>query len=241
VFKEVLLECVNFEINSSDKVALIGPNGSGKTTLLREIFKNNHESIEIHEDAHMAFLSQLQGEMLNESNTILEEFFETGFKSYDEIRTHLFNYGFEEELMNQKIEAFSGGEKNLLQMAKISASKANLLLLDEPTSHLDTYSQIALEKAIENYNGAVLMISHDFYSIANCMDYVLIVEDKTIRKMSIRKFRKMIYANHFDKDYLENEQKKKAVETKIALALMDTNFALAKALSEELEALNKLL
>ncbi len=240
-FKDVLLESVNFEISSTDKVALIGPNGSGKTTLLREIFKNNHESIEIHEDAHMAFLSQLQGEMLNESNTILEEFFETGFKSYDEIRIHLLNYGFEEELMNQKIEALSGGEKNLLQMAKISASKANLLLLDEPTSHLDTYSQIALEKAIENYNGAVLMISHDFYSIANCMDYVLIIEDKTIRKMSIRKFRKMIYTNHFDKDYLEIEQKKKAVETKISLALMDTNFELAKALSKELETLIKLL
>ncbi|WP_313132563.1 ABC-F family ATP-binding cassette domain-containing protein [Anaerocolumna sp.] len=240
-FKDVLLENVNFEISPTDKVALIGPNGSGKTTLLREIFKNNHESIEIHEDTHMAFLSQLQGEMLNESNTILEEFFETGFKSYDEIRIHLLNYGFEEELMNQKIEALSGGEKNLLQMAKISASKANLLLLDEPTSHLDTYSQLALEKAIENYNGAVLMISHDFYSIANCMDYVLIIEDKTIRKMSIRKFRKMIYANHFDKDYLEIEQKKKAVETKIALALMDTNFELAKALSEELETLIKLL
>jgi ATP-binding cassette subfamily F protein 3 len=240
-FKDILLESVNFEINSTDKVALIGPNGSGKTTLLREIFKNNHESIEIHEDAHMAFLSRLQGEMLNESNTILEEFSETGFKSYDEIRTHLLNYGFEEELMNQNIEALSGGEKNLLQMAKISASKANLLLLDEPTSHLDTYSQIALEKAIENYNGAVLMISHDFYSIANCMDYVLIIEDKTIRKMSIRKFRKMIYANHFDKDYLEIEEKKKAVETKIALALMDTNFELAKALSEELETLIKLL
>lgn len=240
-FKDILLENVNFEINSTDKVALIGPNGSGKTTLLREIFKNNHESIEIHEDAHMAFLSQLQGEMLNESNTILEEFFETEFKSYDEIRTHLFNYGFEEELMNQKIEALSGGEKNLLQMAKISASKANLLLLDEPTSHLDTYSQIALEKAIDNYNGAILMISHDFYTIANCMDYVLLIEDKTIRKMSIRKFRKMIYANHFDKDYLEIEQKKKTVETKIALALKDTNFVLAKALSEELEALIKLL
>ncbi len=240
-FKDVLLENVNFEINSTDKVALIGPNGSGKTTLLREIFKNNQESIEIHEDAHMAFLSQLQDEMLNESNTIVEEFLEAGFKTYDEIRTHLFNYGFEEELMNQKIEALSGGEKNLLQMAKISASKANLLLLDEPTSHLDTYSQIALEKAIENYNGAILMISHDFYSIANCMDYVLLIEDKRIRKMSIRKFRKMIYANHFDKDYLEIEQKKKAVETKIALALMDTNFVLAKALSEELEALIKLL
>ena len=116
-----------------------------------------------------------------------------------------------------------------------------MLLLDEPTSHLDTYSQIALEKAIENYNGAILMISHDYYSIVNCMDYVLIIEDKTIRKMSMRKFRKMIYAKYFDKDYLEIEQKKKSVEMKIELALQDTDFELAKTLSEELEALIKLL
>lgn len=85
------------------------------------------------------------------------------------------------------------------------------------------------------------MISHDYYSIINCMDYVLIIEDKTIRKMNMRKFRKMIYANYFDKDYLEIEQKKKTVETKIALALKNTDFELAKILSEELESLIKLL
>ena len=89
-------------------------------------------------------------------------------------------YGFNEEKLDQKIESLSGGEKNMLQLAKISDSNAQMLLLDEPTSHLDTYSQIALERAIKNFNGAVLMISHDFYSIVNCMDYVLIIEDKTI-------------------------------------------------------------
>jgi ATP-binding cassette subfamily F protein 3 len=240
-FDDILLENVNFELKSTDKVALIGPNGTGKTTLLREIFQNNHDSIEINEHVKMAFLSQLQGEMLNESATILEEFFHAGFKTYDEIISYLSNYGFDEEILHQKIASLSGGEKNILQLAKISASKANLLLLDEPTSHLDTYSQIALEKAIENYNGGILMISHDFYSIVNCMDYVFIIEDKTIRKMSMRKFRKMTYASHFDKDYLEIEQKKKAVETKIEFALKDMDFALAKVLSEELEELIKLL
>ncbi|MGB8452818.1 MAG: ATP-binding cassette domain-containing protein [Anaerocolumna sp.] len=240
-FDDVLLEKVNFELKSTDKIALIGSNGTGKTTLLREIFKNNHASIEVNEDIEMAFLSQLQGEMLNESNTIPEEFFDAGFKTYEEIRSYISNYGFNEEIMNQKIGSLSGGEKNILQLAIVSASKATLLLLDEPTSHLDTYAQIALEKAIENYKGAVLMISHDFYSIVNCMDFVLIIEDKTIRKMSMRKFRKMIYASHFDRDYLDIEQKKKEVETKIELALKDTDFELAKVLSEELEALIKLL
>ena len=79
------------------------------------------------------------------------------------------------------------------------------------------------------------MISHDYYTIANCMDYVLLVEDKKIRKINIQHFRDMIYMNHFNKDYLKLEQKKKEVETKIELALRDNNFILAKELSEQLE------
>ncbi|WP_433581026.1 ABC-F family ATP-binding cassette domain-containing protein [Paenibacillus amylolyticus] len=240
-FDELLLENVNFEIKSTDKVALIGPNGTGKTTLLREIFKNNRDSIEINADVNVAYLSQVQGEMLKDSNTILNEFIDSGFQTYDEIRSYLPNYGFEGEILDQKIESLSGGEKNMLQLAKVSASQANVLLLDEPTSHLDIYSQIALEKAIEDYKGAILMISHDFYSVVNGMDYVLIIGDKTISKMSIEEFREMIYTSHFDENYLENEQKKKSVEMKIELALKDTNFELAKSLVDELEKLIKLL
>ncbi len=240
-FQEILLEDVSFEIKSSDKVALIGSNGTGKTTLLRDIYSNNNDTIMVSEAVKMAFLSQLQGEMLQENNTVLEEFFELGFQTQEEIKQHILNYGFGEEVLTQKIGSLSGGEKNMLQLAKISVGGSNLLLLDEPTSHLDTYSQIALEKAIEDYKGAVLMISHDYYTIANCVDYVLIIEDKTIRKMSMRKFRKMIYANHFDKDYLAIEEKKKAVETKIEAALKNTDFEQAKVLSEELEELVKQL
>lgn len=240
-FDELLLDNVNFEIKSTDKVAIIGSNGTGKTTLLRDIFNNNHDSIEINADVKVAYLSQIQGEMLKDSNTILEEFIDAGFKTYDEIRSYLSNYGFEGEIVNQKIESLSGGEKNMLQLAKVSASKANVLLLDEPTSHLDTYTQIALEKATQDFKGAILMISHDFYSVVNGMDYVLIIDDKTIRKMSMRKFRQMIYASHFDRDYLETEQNKKSVEMKIELALKDTNFELAKVLVDELEELIKLL
>ena len=240
-FDDILLENINFEIKSTDKVALIGSNGTGKTTLLREIFKNNHASIEINKDITIAYLSQLPGELLNESNTIYEEFFDVGFKTYDEISSYISSYGFNEEILKQKIGSLSGGEKNILQLAKVSASKANMLLLDEPTSHLDTYSQMALEKAIQNYKGAILMISHDYYLIVNSMDYVLIIDDKTIRKMTIRKFRKMIYANHFDRDYLEIEQKKRSIETSIDLALKASDFELAKVLSVELEELIKLL
>ncbi len=240
-FDEVLLDNVNFEIGNNDKVAIIGPNGSGKTTLLREIFHNKTASITINDEPAAAYLSQVQGEVLTEDNLVLHEFLELGFETNQSVRSHLSDFGLDKEILHQKISSLSGGEKNIIQLAKICAGRSNLLLLDEPTSHLDTYSQIALEQAIRDYDGAVLMISHDFYTIVNCMDYVLLTEDKGLRKMSMRAFRKMIYAKHFDKDYLEIEQKKKALETKIELTLKDHNFELAQKLCVDLEAINKLL
>lgn len=238
-FDDLLLENVNFEIKSNDKVVLIGANGTGKTTLLRDIFKNKNDSISFDEQIKASYLSQIQNEMLNTSNTIFQEFFDAGFKTFDDIIAYLENYGFDEDILKQKIGSLSGGERNILQLAKIALAGSNMLLLDEPTSHLDTYSQIAFEESIQNYKGAILMISHDFYSIVNCMDYVLLIEDKSIRKMSIRKFRKMIYAEHFDIDYLENEADRRSIELKIALALESNNFDLAKVLSEKLETLIK--
>ena len=240
-FDEVLLQNVNFEIKSNDKVAIIGTNGVGKTTLLKQIFKNNNDAIKIDENIKLAYLSQMQSEVVNESNTILQEFYDVGFETYGEIRRYLGRYGFSSDILTQKIESLSGGEKNILQLAKVSASKANMLLMDEPTSHLDIYSQMALEKAISNYRGAILMISHDYHFIVNCADYVLLIEDITIRKMSMRKFRKMIYANHFDKDYLQIEEKKKALEMDIASSLRDTDFERARSLSEKLEEIIKSL
>ena len=239
-FEEPLLEDVSFELLANEKVALIGANGTGKTTLLRDLYHHTKESIHIDENAKIAFLSQIQGEMLNEENSVMDEFLDAGLPTYTAVTNYLLQYGFEESI-NQTISSLSGGEKNLLQLAKIGLGKSNLLLLDEPNSHLDTYAQIALEEAIQNYHGAVLMISHDFYTIANCMDYVLIIENNTIRKMRIRTFRKMIYANHFDKNYLELEKQKKKVETQIDQALEQSNFVLAKTLSEDLELLIKQL
>ena len=235
-FDELLLEGVSFELHEGEKIAIVGPNGTGKTTLLREIFDNNNPAIHVSEDAKIGFLSQIHGETLNESNTIYQEMEELGFDTKSQIAGFLKDYCFEEDQLGRKVDLLSGGEKNLLQLAKISCGTANLLLLDEPTSHLDTYSQQALEKALTEYEGAVLMVSHDFYSIANCVDYVLFVEEKTVRKMRIRSFRKMIYDSHFDKDYLELEQKKKQLEMRIEGLLKVSDYESAKAVSEELEA-----
>ena len=234
-YEDTLLENVRFEIKEGEKVAIVGPNGTGKTTLLRDIYRNNSSFISIADDVELGFLSQIHGEMLKETNTIYEEFESIGFETHGQIAEYLKDYYFEADMLSSPISQLSGGEKNLLQLAKISAGKANLLLLDEPTSHLDTYSQIALEKAIEEYKGTVLMVSHDFYTIANCVDYILFVEDKSVRKMRIRAFRKMIYENHFSKDYLEKEQLKKELETRIEKCLKENDYETAKGLCEKLE------
>ena len=234
-FDELLLEAVSFELHEGEKIAIVGPNGTGKTTLLREIFANNNPAVRVSEDAKIGFLSQIHGETLNENNSVYKEIEELGFDTKAQVAAYLEGYCFEEDHLERKVDILSGGEKNLLQLAKIGCGDANLLLLDEPTSHLDTYSQLALEKALAEYKGAVLMVSHDFYSIANCVDYVLFVEEKTVRKMRIRTFRKMIYENHFDKDYLELEQQKKQLETRIEGLLKASDYEEAKAVSEELE------
>lgn len=234
-FDETILENVSFELKMGEKVAIVGANGTGKTTLLRDIFKNQHAAIRLGEDVEIGFLSQLHGEMLDESKTVYEEFESLGFEKKAEIYHYLKEYCFEEETLTQRIEQLSGGEQNLLQLAKIAVSKANLLLLDEPTSHLDTYSQIALEKAVSGYKGAVLMVSHDFYTIVNCADYVLFVDEKSMRQMRIRSFRKKIYENHFSKEYLELEQKKKELETRVSASLKAKEFKNAKKLCEQLE------
>lgn len=236
-FDKDLLEHVSFSVHSGEKVAIVGPNGTGKTTMLRDIWRRADPSIHFSEQARVGFFSQLQEETLNEQNTIEEEFHALGMHAPKQIQAHLEKYCFVEDDLYRPIRQMSGGEKNLLQLAKLSVGNANLLLLDEPSSHLDIYAQMALEKALNAYQGAVLMVSHDFYSIANCVDSILFVENGTIRPMSGRAFRKMIYKNHFSHDYLEQETYRKELETKIARCLEAKNIEEADTLCQELESL----
>ena len=233
-FEDTLLENVSFAVHSGEKVALLGANGTGKTSMLRQIWQNQHPAIAFSEAASPAFFSQLHAEILNEQNTIYEEFFAIGFETREQVEEHLRAYCFDPDSLGRKVGHLSGGEKNLLQLAKLAAGNANLLLLDEPSSHLDTFAQIALEEAIAAYQGAVLMVSHDFYTIVNCADTILFVENGSIRPMSARAFRKMIYKKFFSKEYLELELQKKDLETRIARYLEAGDCAQAQHLCDKL-------
>ena len=236
-FEEKLLEDVSFTVHSGEKVALVGPNGTGKTSMLRQIWTNQNPAIHFSEAASPAFFSQLHAETLHEQNTIYQELLDMGFETNQQVEEYLKNYCFDPDSLRRKVGNLSGGEKNLLQLAKLAAGNANLLLLDEPSSHLDTFAQIALENAISNYQGAVLMVSHDFYTIVNCADTILFVDNGGIRPLSARAFRKMIYKKHFSKDYLELELQKKDYETRISHCLERGDCAEAQRLCDKLAAI----
>ena len=236
-FEEDLLENVSFQLFAGEKAALIGANGTGKTTLIRDILQNDHPAIHIDENTKYACLSQLQEEGLDEEKTVFETLQDGGFATREDVRHCLAQYCLQEECMDQKVSKLSGGEKNMLQIALLAASKAELLILDEPTSHLDLYAQTALEKAIADYEGTVLMVTHDFYLAAGCADYILLVDDHTVRRMRTRKFRKMVYDKYFDSAYLEMDRKKQELEASITAAFKKNDLAAVDKLCGQLEEL----
>ena len=238
-FDKELLRNVSFELNAGEKVAIVGANGTGKTTLIRDILKNDNPSIHIDENIRYACLSQLQGESVDEDKTVYQVMQDHGFGSKESIKEYLAKYCLEAEVADQKVGQLSGGEQNLLQLAMIAESGAELLILDEPTSHLDIYGQTALENAIADYKGTVLMVSHDFYLAANCADYVLLVEDNTVRRMRTRNFRRMVYEKYFDSKYLETDRRRQELERLITAAFRKDDFAAVEKLCSDLETIDR--
>ena len=236
-FDRDLLQDVNFEVKKGEKVAIVGANGTGKTTLIKDILKGDHPAVHIDETVKYACLSQLQGETVDSDRTVYQVMQDAGFGSRTSIAEYLEKYCLPEDVLDQKAGQLSGGEHNLLQIAIIAASGAELLILDEPTSHLDIYAQMALERAIAAYKGTVLMVSHDFYLVANSADYVLLVEDNTVRRMRARNFRKMVYDKYFDAKYLDTDRKKQQLEEDIMLAFKNERYVTVDKLIGQLEEL----
>lgn len=236
-FDEHLLRDVNFTIREGEKVALIGPNGTGKTTLLRDIIRQENPAIRIDADTRFAWLSQLENDAEQEERTVRELLMQAGLQTPREMRACMEDYALSESALEQKAARLSGGERNLLQLLLLSRSDAELLLLDEPTSHLDLYAQAALERAIAEYRGTILMVTHDFYLAASCADYILLIEDNSVRRIRGRNFRKLVYDRYFDAAYLETDRKKQELEASIEAALQHDNLTEADKLCARLESL----
>ena len=201
-FDKELLNEVSFAVMPGEKVAIVGANGTGKTTLIRDILNNELPAIHIDEDVKYACLSQLE----------IKEI-EVDENAYGAKATAARKAAEQEKLLS-----LSSGEQNIRQIEELAGTEADFLILDEPTSHLDLYAQMAFERALTDYKGTVLMVSHDFYLVANCADYVLLIEDNTVRRMRTRNFRKMVYDKYFDSSYLEADRKKQQLEADITAA-----------------------
>ena len=121
-------------------------------------------------------------------------------------------------------QKLSGGERCLAQLDALCSQPHDVLLLDEPTSHLDVYAQIALEKAVRAYEGTVVLVSHDLFAVTGCTDRVLILENGTVREMSGRSYRKSIYHKYFDSDVFEAEKKRIQKEMNVADCIRANKF-----------------
>lgn len=171
-----LFEDLNFEIKKGDKIALIGPNGIGKTTLFRIIMGRLEPSfgtVTLGTNVVVGYYDQ-EHQNLDESITIIEELQNTfPDLTNSQVRNVLAAFLFKGDDVFKVISTLSGGEKGRVALSKIILSKANFLLLDEPTNHLDIQSKEILEKALKDYTGTVLYISHDRYFINRTATKVL--------------------------------------------------------------------
>lgn len=170
-------------ITRGQKVALVGENGTGKTTLLKAIVSGRPQIVR-GRYVRLALFDQ-EGLNLNPENTVLAELWERHVgASQTEIRSLLARSGLFEEDMQKKVKSLSGGERAKLALCILQSENANFLLLDEPTNHLDLPARESLEKAIKEYNGTVLFVSHDRYFISAVADCVVEIENKKLNTYS---------------------------------------------------------
>lgn len=177
-----LFSNIEAEIRSGQRVALIGANGSGKTTLLRLILNQLQPQaghIVWGANVRPGYFDQAHAN-LNPANTVLEEVLSAYPLTLQEARDHLAAVLFTGDDIEKPVASLSGGERARLAFLKLYLAKANFLILDEPTNHMDIHSREIFESFVRGYPGTVLMVSHDRYFLDAVADLVWELEDQQL-------------------------------------------------------------
>lgn len=180
-----VLSRLNFSIVNNDRIALLGANGNGKSTLAKLIsgrLQATEGTIHRSSKLRIGYFAQHQTEELPADKTALEYLSQLMPSSTETtVRSHLASFGLEQEKALTKISNLSGGEKSRLLFAAISRDSPQLLILDEPTNHLDIQARSALIEALNNYQGSVILISHDFNLLEMVADDLWLVSQGRCR------------------------------------------------------------
>jgi len=163
--KKIIFENVNITIERGEKVAFVGRNGEGKTTMMRLIINEllpSRGTIKLGHNVLLGYYAQNQEDLLDKNDTVFDTLDKV---AVGDIRTKLRDilgaFLFKGEDIDKKVAVLSGGEKSRLAMAKLILKPYNLLALDEPTNHMDIRSKDVLKQALVNYDGTLIIVSHD--------------------------------------------------------------------------------
>ena len=176
---------LDLRIDADDRIALLGANGNGKTTLVKVLaqrLRPRDGLIQKSSKMKVGYFAQHQADEFDLESTafqILSDLMPRAVES--QVRAQLGKFGFGEEKADTQIKNLSGGEKARLLLSLITRDKPHLILLDEPTNHLDVDSRQALVHAINSYDGAVVLVSHDTHLLEACADRLWLVENGQVQ------------------------------------------------------------
>ncbi|MEG1257290.1 ABC-F family ATP-binding cassette domain-containing protein [Clostridium sp.] len=183
--EKLLFETLNMDIKREEKIALIGENGRGKTTLFRIIMDKLSADSGVKvlgKNVFVGYYDQEQSNLTPNKAIIDEVWDDFPHMTTTEVRCALAAFLFTGDDVFKHISTLSGGEKCRINLLKLMLSKSNFLLLDEPTNHLDIMSREALEDAILNYDGTIILISHDRYFLNKIINKIFELNEDGVKE-----------------------------------------------------------